>query len=197
MHSPQNHALQKNNHEILIISYLELQLSQMMPPSLAQRLAEDAHKQHNESWFLPGHRQSLTSCGRTTAASRTRDTSWSPPVPVPCPSTSTMPRLAPPYRANGSVFAIKEMLLGSTHSVLKTMCCPTGWAALLLLASNKQTLTRTKYKEESMGNVFSWGFVWAKWSAPRVFGSYSVRDQTQRPVACKACHSAEIANNKK
>lgn len=49
MHSPQNHALQKNNHEILIISYLELQLSQMMPPSLAQRLAEDAHKQHNES----------------------------------------------------------------------------------------------------------------------------------------------------
>lgn len=116
MHSPQNHALQKNNHEILIISYLELQLSQMMPPSLAQRLGEDAHKQHNESWFLPGHRQSLTSCGRTTAASRTRDTSWSPPVPVPCLSTSTMPRLAPPYRANGSVFAIKEMLLGSTHN---------------------------------------------------------------------------------
>lgn len=44
MHSPKTHALQKDNHEILIISYLELRLPQMNYP-----LALPPLKQHPQN----------------------------------------------------------------------------------------------------------------------------------------------------
>lgn len=87
MHSPKNHVLQKNNHEILIISYLELQLSQMMPLSHVQPLAKKLHEEHSKRHCSLGRqngsRDSAESCGQPKP-DHPLPTASAPHLPAPC-----------------------------------------------------------------------------------------------------------------